>query len=284
MTITIAAMVSAAAPATAEPTASVFVPAQIPGLSWSENLAFDDSGALWVSKTGEERVVRYDASGRITGGFSIAAPAGLIRGQDGSMYVNAAWAPSGPASLGHVFRFDPHSEQLVPQFVADATWGANGLTVDNDGNLYATDAFGVGIVKIRPDGSRDEQWMTAVADLFSPNGITAVGDWLYVTVTLDMSSPIYRIRRDRPHVREVVARLETKPLPRLLDDLTVAPDGTIYVASTTSPLMGELLRVDPETGTVTTLFSGPNVTSPRLAPDGSLYASTGYGHLLHITL
>lgn len=56
-------------------------------LGWTENLAFDELGRMWVSMTFLDRVDAYTPDGRIVASVAARAPGGIALGPDGRMHV-----------------------------------------------------------------------------------------------------------------------------------------------------------------------------------------------------
>ncbi|MFI9719415.1 SMP-30/gluconolactonase/LRE family protein [Streptomyces sp. NPDC052396] len=261
-----------AAPAAAAPRASiascprqarttVFHRGGIPLLDWRENLEFDGRGTLWVSHSGKHRVEGYAPDGSLRTSFPVDGPGAIRRGPDGMMYVNFGVYPL--ASDGGVLRFDPTAAVPRPQRVFHHTPGINGLAIDAQGNFYLSRELATGILKVRPDGTRDERW-TRAADVFGTNGLEIVGDQLYASVITSTSSPVVRVPLDDPAHHTTVAELSPNPLDlKLLDDLTAVDDGALVVVSFRA---GELIRVEPATGRSCVLVSGLHMpTSVRVA-------------------
>ncbi|UGT42869.1 hypothetical protein LTV02_05560 [Nocardia yamanashiensis] len=262
-------------------------------MNWTENLAFDGLGGLWVSRVSEARIARYDASGRETAsvtvpGLGYASPSGIVHSSDGRMYVAIPWTP---VHAAEIIRFDPGVPNPIAEtFATDlGLVMANGLAVDDGGNLYVTDMAQFGITKIRVDGTVDTAWTQATKNLFGTNGIEVHDDAIYTSVTFDTTNPIYRVPLDRPQDFEPYTRLGYAPPFRALDDLTITPDGTIYLGAVTSPFSGNVFRIDPTSHDATVVYSGQPVTSVRFAIEfgaatGDLFATSMTGDIVRIPL
>ncbi|MBZ4321390.1 SMP-30/gluconolactonase/LRE family protein [Streptomyces huiliensis] len=264
----------------------VFREGGVPLLDWRENLEFDGRGTLWVSHLTKNRVEGYAPDGTSRGGFPLAGPGGIRRGPDGMMYVNYGVSPLTPR--GGVVRFDPAAAEPRPRTVVDGISGINGLAVDSAGNLYLSRELARGILKFRPDGTRDEAW-TKAADIFGGNGLDIVGDQLYVSVLTDPTSRIVRVPLHDPGRYATVARLTPNPLrDKFLDDLTHFRGGLV-VAGFRS---GELIRVDPATGRSCVLATGLRMpTSVRTAqgfggldPEHHLFVVEASGRIVKVTV
>ncbi|MBB1253240.1 hypothetical protein H3146_07630 [Streptomyces sp. OF3] len=231
-----------------------------PLLDWRENLEFDGRGMLWVSHSVRNRVEGYTSDGKLAATFPVSGPGGIRRGPDGMMYVNFGVSPL--ATTGGVMRFDPAAARPQAEKVVTGTPGINGLAIDDNGNFYLSRELATGVLKVRPDGTRDEEW-TRKANVFGTNGLEIVGDQLYASVITSTRSPVVRIPLDDPAGHTTVAVLSGGLLDaKLLDDLAYF-NGDLMV---TSFRHGELVRVAPGTGRACVLASGLRMpTSVRVA-------------------
>lgn len=251
---------------------SVFKPAAFPAGHVLENLGFDPSGAMWVSNATTGRVHKLDAGGADLGSFALPSPGALTIGPDGLMYANYGNAFAGAllrTGQAGVVRFDwslPPAA-IVPQPFASGLDMANGGIFDAAGNYYVSNDAGDGPVKITPDGTVDRNWVR----VWGTNGLVVRGDSLYAAITFDQRSPIERIplADSGAHTTAVqttagVASLQpavytdpdsSRPLVGLkgLDDMTLGPDGMLWVVANG---MGEVLRIDPDAGTVCLVAGG----------------------------
>jgi sugar lactone lactonase YvrE len=226
-------------------------------VGWADNVVFDGQGGMWVSRVIGNAVQRYDASGQVTKVVELEGPAGMAMGPDGKLYVNQDLIG---VSAARVVRFDPTAETPELETFATGLPGANGLAADGEGNLYVgivgpmTIGQSPSLVKILPDGTIDQAW-SALADFPNANGIAVHGDTLFVNRWVDRNSPIERVPLDDPasHSKLVQLTPEQPLVPKVLDDLTIGPDGRIY---TVAYATGELLRVHPRTGRACVVADG----------------------------
>ncbi len=258
----------------------------VPLVDWRENLEFDGRGTLWVTNVTQHRVEGYAPDGALKASFRVSGPGGIRRGPDGMMYVNYGVNPLTPH--GGILRFDPTAAAPKPEKVVDGLSGINGLAIDTDGNFYVSRELATGILKIRPDGTKDEAW-TRAANVFGSNGLEIVGDQLYTSVITNTASPIVRIPLNDPAHHTTVTNLSPNPLGiKLLDDLTYV-DGHLVVASFRD---GELIQVDPATGRSCVLASGLRMpTSVRVArgfgahdAQRALFVSEASGRVVKVTV
>jgi streptogramin lyase len=246
-------------------TVHVFRRGGVPLKDWREELAFDGHGGLWVSPIRANLLERYNPSGVVTETVPVPGPGGLALGADGLIYANTA---GGPAGNG-VVRFDPTAVKPAPTVFVSGLPGVNSSAFDAAGNLYvSTEDQGPSVLRIRPDGTRDTAWENA-ASFYGANGVAVAGSNLYAAISWDQRSPIELVPLADPAHHRTFAELSfgvlsrqpavyppdpKAPLvPKGLDDLTIGPDGLIYVVGFVS---GELLRVDPTTGQACLLASG----------------------------
>ncbi|UQI46888.1 hypothetical protein M1P56_22320 [Streptomyces sp. HU2014] len=233
----------------------VFREGGVPLLDWRENLEFDGRGTLWVAHLTKNRVEGYAPDGTMRTSFPVSGPGAIRRGPDGMMYVNYGVNPLTPRA--GIVRFDPAAAQPRAEKVVEGISGINGLAIDAEGNFYLSRELATGILKIRPNGTRDEAW-TKAANVFGANGLEIVGDQLYASVITDTTSPIVRIPLKDPAARTTVVRLSHNILDtKVLDDLTQF-NGGLVVASFRK---GQLLRVDPATGGTCVLAEGLRMPS-----------------------
>ncbi|MEV6770848.1 hypothetical protein AB0N05_19720 [Nocardia sp. NPDC051030] len=270
-------------PATAaEPSCTAPVTTEIsfgvPLLDWSENLGYDAAGNLWVSRTYRNEVQRYDSAGHMTATVPVQFPGAVRLGPDGLMYANSGDSPSSLLTGSSIVRFDPNAAEPRPEVFAAGRNMVNGAAFDAEGFLYVTDSLS-GVLRIRPDGSTDDQWASR-AKIFGANGLAVIGRDLYVGVLPSLGGQILRVPIGNPEARVVAAQLNAGILPAFPDDLTVGPDGQIYVATA----LGRLARVDPNTGGSCTVYSGEPMTSVAVDPGGDLTVGTESGDVLRVHL
>ena len=266
------------------PHVTTFGAAPVPVLGWTENLALDGIGRVWVSRTFENRVDAYDPTGRVVASVPVRAPGGIALGPDGRMHVAA-----GTGYLPYtsdVVSFDPAAQNPVARVDARLDSRKNGLAVDAHGNRYLTGLDDRTLTRVTAGGVVDHAWGEA-AGIGGANGITVVGDTAFVTQSTATHALLHTVPLDRP--AESTATVLTGPPvpPRGLDDLAVT-DEAVYVTSWTS---GEVLRVDRVTGTTCSLVGGiPRATSVLVA-DGfggfgehDLLVTSLHGPVRHVAL
>ena len=266
------------------PRVSTFDDASVPVVGWTENLALDGHGRLWVSKTFLDRVDAYAPDGRVVASVAVRAPGGIALGPDGRMHVAAGTGYL--ADRSDVVTFDPAAER--PEARIEARLGArmNGLAVDADGNRYLTSLETDRLIRVTAAGEVDAGWSQRAAIGVS-NGIAISGDTAYVTQSTSRTV-VLEVPLSRPEATTTTRELTTPPeIPRGLDDLAVTPE-SLYVTSWTS---GEVFRLDRATGEACVLVSGiPRATAVVVA-DGfgdfderDLLVTSLHGPIRHVEL
>lgn len=193
---------------------------------------------------------------------------------DGVLFVSQGMAIAGPVDA-RILRFEvPGSSEFT--VYAEGFDGANGLTADNDGNLYLAHGFREGIYKVEPDGSWDV-WMTKAA----ANGVSLhpEGDRLAVAYVASVGSRVVTVPLDNPAAEETLFVFNaadpeggddfdpSRPLvTKTIDDLVVGPDGMLYVAAHERL---QTIRGDPATGEACLVIEShvDAPTSARIAHD-----------------
>ncbi|MGH7819229.1 MAG: SMP-30/gluconolactonase/LRE family protein [Candidatus Binatia bacterium] len=258
-----------------------------------ENLLFADD-SLWVSDGTRSSVLRLDDEGNEIGALTgIPSPGGLAAGSDGRIY--AGWGNSAVGAVlrtgaAKVVRFLPADPNGSLEIYAEGFHMPNGMTFDPDGDLFISNDFDYGLVRIP---SADPAAWEVFEEVWGTNGlvIDPTGENLYAAITFDQRSPIERIPLDASEEHETAVQLSFGVLslepavhadpdpdaPLLgvkgLDDMTRDGSGILYVVANGT---GELLRVDLTTGDACLLAGGlRNPSSVRIAPSGSPFDTSG---------
>ncbi|MDL9938979.1 hypothetical protein QSJ18_19715 [Gordonia sp. ABSL1-1] len=270
----------------------VWIAPPMPVLGWAENVGYDRSGDLWVSRTLRNVVQRYDRAGRVTASVVVDSPGAVRLGPDGRMYVTSGdttvnMIPGLPLT-GRVLRFRPPArtgpEPVLPQVFATGLGMPNGLAFDARGAVYVADS-NLGVVRIDPRGVIDRGWTARAPKNLAPtttvngtgvNGIAIADGVAYVTLTSSLSGRVLRIPLDRPEKIGVATDL-TAPLPGFVDDVAVLGGRWIAAATTT----GQVIVVDLRSGRRCSTFVGEPLTSIAVTPgdDRRLVAGTESGNI-----
>lgn len=268
-----------------------------------ENLLFDGKGNLYV--TGDDQLRRYDAAGNETVLIEGVHLGGLAIGPDRALYLGIgndiaeSVRRTGSSAIWRVTRTNP----LKYTVYAEGFDMANGMWFDRAGNLYVSNDFGPGPVKIP---RRNPSAWTVWGGQHGANGIVVdpTGRYLDAALTFDQASRIVRIPLKDPSRARTIAALSTGALtlepgvhappyvggpvmPQGLDDMTRDAKGNLYVAA--NGPAGALLKVDPKTGTACVLADGLDLpSSVRFArafgPDtGKLYVTQFGGAITVVT-
>jgi len=280
------------------PTVSIgrFLPSPVPALSWSENLAYDDHGDhgdLWVSRSLQNRVDRYDSSGRLTGSVPVASPGAVRLGPDHRMYVNSGdttvnMVPGLPHT-GAVLRFDPVAAHPSTQVFATGLGMPNGLGFDSAGRAYVADS-NLGVLRLDRTGAIDQAWSARAPKNLAPsatingtgmNGLAVIGNAVYVTMTESVTGRLLRIPIDDPAATSPAVDL-TGPMPGVIDDLTPLSPSRVAVASTT----GQLITANLDGTQVCSANIGVPLTSVAVTPGDPhvVVAGSETGDVLRLTL
>lgn len=256
-----------------------------------ENLEFDGNGSLYVTAF-EEGLYRLFPDGtaehigksdrprdptedELTGSNRFM---GVAYGPDEAVYVAEGMATSRPVDA-RILRYIDLDNGTFEVF-ANGFEGANGLAVDDEGNLYLAHGFNEKLWKIQPDGS----WAvwTEVPDVV--NGVVEHpdGERLVIAPLGDPSNTVLAIPFDEPDAREVLFRFNAPPSPsgmrapavgqplftKGIDDLAVAPDGRVLISA---HMRMQFAMGDPATGEACILLDGTR------GEPSSIRVSKGFG-------
>lgn len=282
---------ASAAPGCGPVSISTVVPAPVPVLSWAENVGYDKAGNLWVSRTQQNVIDKYDPRGRHIGAVHIDAPGAVRLGPDGKMFANSGDSPANMMPIlprqGRIVSFDPAGPSPAVRVVTRGLGMPNGLAVADDGTMYVGDSR-LGVVRVRRNGSIDQAWTARAPKNLAPNatvngtgmnGVVVLGDAVYVTMTSSLSGRILRVPIKNPAAATVAADL-TAPIPGTLDDLVVLGKHTLAVTSA----LGTVGVVNLATGGICTVSTGHPLTSLAHTPNGrSVVAGSEDGSVLKLT-
>ncbi|MEH6805941.1 SMP-30/gluconolactonase/LRE family protein [Rhodococcus erythropolis] len=249
------------------------------GAGMLENLEFDGSGSMVLSQSaliGPGALLKVAPDGtRTTLVGDVTGPGGLVA-RDGSVYFT-----TGNSTVSGLFGIADGSLRKVDVADGSLTTIADGLVMPNglvplDGNRFLTarTLTRPGLTVIDNDGTSS----IVREDLGTVDGLARSGSTIYVTTTFDMVTAVHVL-----DAHDLGGPVRTITLPgfgpaNMADDLTVGPDGALYVAFNAG---GKVVRVDPDSGSSCEIASGLPFTSavkfgagPGWDPD-SLY-TTGF--------
>ncbi len=142
-----------------------------------------------------------------------------------------------------------------PRLIAKDLGGFNGFEVGPDGMLYGPLWFKRSVVKIDPSNGAVSV-ISASFDIPAAANLDGKGNlWVVDTAAGELS----KVALD-PGAKTVVAKLATA-----LDNLAIAPDGTVYVSNMAD---NSIQAVNPDTGAVRTLTRGKLAVPAGLKVDG----------------
>ena len=231
------------------------------GYGMLENLAFDGRGSMLLSDssmTAPGAVRTLDASGaRGTLADPVNGPGGLAVSGDDVYFTTGNSAVSGLLNIADGTVDVVNRVSRERRTVAGGLVMPNGLARLGNGDLLTTHNLGTpGITRIPADRPGSPERVRS--DLGTVDGVATDGDRVYLTTSFDPVSELKILSASdlRGPVRAI-------PLPgigplNVADDLTVGPDGAVYLAYNVA---GKVLRVDPVAGTSCEIASGLMLTS-----------------------
>ncbi|MDI9895233.1 SMP-30/gluconolactonase/LRE family protein [Rhodococcus sp. IEGM 1381] len=235
------------------------------GFGMLENLEFDGRGSMIVSETspigpGALRTVAPNGDrGTLLSG--VGSPGGLVRDGSSLLFTTGNSADAGlfDTRTGTIEKIDLGSG--TRSTYASGLTMPNGLARSATGDLFTTRNLGgaSGLTRITSDGAGSVGSVSTVrTDLGSANGIGIGGGKIYVATTFDPESTVTVLDEKDPAGPSSRIRVEGIGPLTMSDDLTVADDGTVYLAQN---LAGRVVRLDPETGSSCVIATGVPLTS-----------------------
>src|SRR4051794_2320935 len=225
------------------------------GLGVLENVEPDGQGGLLISNNGANEIDRLTPDGHVTTLIAGVPSPGGQRIHGGYLYFNtgdSAQAGILQTTDGTIQRYDFSSRARV-------TWSSglampNGLLFLPSGDaVVSRDSPGWGITRIpfADPAHPQRNWVTTN----DSNGMAVdpTGTWLYFDQTFQPGGLVLRASLSDPSDVEQVASLG-QGLD--LDDLTIDRRGILYLAANRPAPLGEIIRLDPSTGTSCVIASG----------------------------
>ncbi|MFC9763112.1 hypothetical protein [Rhodococcus jostii] len=249
-----------------------------------ENLAFDGAGTMLVSRTGLVGGGALDGvapDGAVTPIVpEVESPGGIaVDGTDAYFATGNSFAAGVTGSASgtvDVVNLDTGDTRTV----AEGLVMPNGLVRLSNGDILTARNLGSGAGLTRVPAADPHTPEIVRTDLGTVDGLAAHDGNVYTVTTLDTTTTLRILREDDLDGPVVSVELPGSGPLNAADDLTVGPDGVVYVAYNGG---GKVVRVDPATGESCALASGlPLVSSVRFGagpgwdPD-ALYATSFTG-------
>ena len=224
------------------------------GAGMLENLEFDGNGSMVLSQSaliGPGALLKVAPDGtRTTLVGDVTGPGGLVA-REGSVYFT-----TGNSTVSGLFGIADGSLRKVDVADGSVTTIADGLVMPNglvqlDDNRFLTarTLARPGLTVVNSDGSSS----IVREDLGTVDGLARSG-----STTFDMVTAVHLL-----DANDLGGPVRTITLPgfgpaNMADDLTVGPDGALYVAFNAG---GKVVRVDPDSGSSCEIASGLPFTS-----------------------
>jgi sugar lactone lactonase YvrE len=223
------------------------------GLGSLENLAFDGSGGMLLSRSvnGAGQIYRMTADGAGATVVDVDAPGGIVVDGNtayfttGNDFLSALTGRAG----GTISTLDLGTHAVRP--IARGLIAPNGLARLPDGGFIVSRNLGIppGLTRVSADGATQSRF---APELLFTNGLTFDPRRNAVITSVDFAllTAVALIDLDDPSKiqRIDLNLLRTNQFP---DDLTVGSDGLIYLATDG----GSIVAVDPSTGSSCTIAS-----------------------------
>ncbi|WP_069162373.1 SMP-30/gluconolactonase/LRE family protein [Nocardia altamirensis] len=260
------------------------------GLGVLENLAFDGRGGLLLSEVpasgtdGALRRIRADGVREVLA-FA-GSPGGIVVSGSTAYFTNGGSLISGVAGRADGVIQALDLDRGTVSTVARGLVAPNGLAVLPDGGFVVSRDVGTPttLTRVAADGSL----APLATDLTSTNGLAYDPNRrkLFVSTTFEPVSALAVLDMDRPDVAPVRITVPGYGPLNAADDLTVGPDGNVYLALNVA---GRIVRVDPETGRSCTVAE--DISFPTSARFGaghgwdprSLYVTSFAGTVTRLT-
>lgn len=232
------------------------------GFGMLENLAFDGKGSMYLSETspaGPGSIRRLTPDGvRSVAVTDVISPGGLVA-DGGTLYFT-----TGNALVAGLFDSHDGTVDTLDLSTGTRSTYAGGLTMPNglarteNGDLLATRNLGVttGLTQVPAEAPHSP--IVVRTDLGTANGIAIDGSTVYVANTFDPDLAVSVLdASDLTATARTITVDGFGPITAS-DDMTVGPDGSIYLAQN---LAGRVLRIDPVSGAACVVGSGMPLTS-----------------------
>ena len=236
------------------------------GLRRPYALAFGTDGTLYVADAGAQRIVRFDSTGA-------ALPAW---GADAHLFYPQSIAVDG---RGRAYVADTGNNRVVvfdKTGAVVATWGgfagAVGIAVDSLGMVYVVDSLNFRIQKFDSAGHAVVAWGSygiGRGQFYLPGGIAVAGNRVYVADTYNNRVQIFDTEG------RYIAAWQDAQLTAPTD-LSLAPNGTLYVASAST---NRIVAFDPRGRAYGSITGGLDTPHGMATSNtGALYLADSNNH------
>jgi sugar lactone lactonase YvrE len=198
---------------------------------------------------------------------ALASVTGLDVALDGTLYVLTRASSDPRAAGGAVWRLSPAGELSEFASVPDGFIAPDDVTVDSEGRVYASDRGRREIWRWNADGSGGTAWWQPEEGVY-PTGLAYDPANNAIIVTDFQQNTIHRIPVESGRAELIYRYPEATNLPSF-DGVTVAPDGTLYVAALDQN--GIVTFQEGEMVYIAGNFRG--ASDVAIAPDGRLYVT-----------
>jgi DNA-binding beta-propeller fold protein YncE len=177
------------------------------GLNGARGVALAPDGSIYVTDTGNSRIVRFDSNGKVLTSWgtrspdgelppsagTLIEPWGIAVDSEGRVYVADTWNH-------RIQKFDANGNFTKewagfgqPSASPESMWGPRGVAVGPDGRVYVTDTGNKRVVVFDPNGKFLQQFPTEGDTwLDEPVGIAVGNDGLvYVADTWNMQVVVF---------------------------------------------------------------------------------------------
>jgi hypothetical protein len=225
------------------------------GLGVLENLEPDGTGGLLVSNNGAGEIDRLTPDGTASTLIPNVPSPGGERVRGGFLYFNTGDSPQAGlvgTTDGTVRRYDLSSGALT-------IWSSglsmpNGLVFLPSGDAAVSRVSpGWGITRIPAGDPAHPQRNWVATNDSNGMAVDPTGTWLYFDETFQPGGLVMRARIADPSDVEQVASLGQG---LVLDDMTIDHQGVLYIAANRPAPAGEVIRLDPSTGTSCVIATG----------------------------
>lgn len=255
---------------------------QLPGSSFlPEGIAAAKDGTFYVGGLGTGAVVKFAPGAVDPEVFVPARPAFGVYGMIVDEAQGVLWACTyddmlPPAQPAHLKAYDLSTGAEKGTYALPGDSGfCNDVTLDDDGNVYATDSFANTIVRLPVGGEELEAWLTHALFAAGPgeitlNGIDHMDESIYVVKYATGELFNVGIASDGSAMAPLL--LPVDPPIQFPDGLKVIGDDTLLVVEND---VGRTVLVDLAAGTKSVIANGLREPTTAAIHDGSAWVVEG---------